>query len=125
MDCNTGQRKAFADDVIASLQEVLKKHNLDEVVIHRQANPVLVAARGCLKGEGGAKAEYVELVLQISPDLKAAEDLSQQAASPTAAIAAPVARAFDLSEVVARDTMAAASPHSEDPCSSGPQRGSS
>lgn len=115
MDCNTGQRKTFADDVIASLQEVLAKHELDDIVVHREANPVVLAARGRLKGEDEDKARLVELVLQISPDLRAAEKLSLHSASATAAVPAPVARAFDISEIVARDTMAAASSESDEP----------
>ncbi|NEQ32394.1 MAG: hypothetical protein F6K04_15565 [Leptolyngbya sp. SIO4C5] len=118
MDCNTGQRKAFADDVVASLQAVLKKYELDEVVIHREANPVLVAARGCLKQAATNKAERIELVLQISPSLQQAEEISQQSALAAVATAVPVAKAFDLSTVVARDTVAKASPIMEDPCES-------
>lgn len=118
MDCNTGQRKAFADDVVASLQAVLKKYELDEVVIHREANPVLVAARGCLKQAATNKAERIELVLQISPSLQQAEEISQQSALAAVATAVPVAKAFDLSTVVARDTVANASPIMEDPCES-------
>ena len=113
MNCNTGQHKVFADDVIASLQEVLKKYGLDEVVVHRESNPVLVAARGSLGGEDEQRGR-VELVLQISPNLEAAEKLSQEMASPVAQVPGPVARAFDLSEMVARETMAAASPETED-----------
>ena len=123
MDCNTGQRKAFADDVVASLQAVLKKYELDEVVIHREANPVLVAARGCLKQAATNKAERIELVLQISPSLQQAEEVSQQSALAAVATAVPVAKAFDLSTVVARDTVAKASPIMEDPCESESQPG--
>ena len=123
MTCDTGLRKEFADDLVANVSELAKKYGLDDVVVHRQADPVLVAARGCLRASKKDKGERIELVLQISPDIARADVMSIEGAELSPAATLDAARAFDLSEAVARDTVAfAAEPEPDDGCD--PDRGS-
>jgi hypothetical protein len=114
MDCNSGQRKVFADEIVARVTEIVKKHGLDDVVVQRDSNPVLMAARGCLKSEDGD--ESVEFVLRISPDLSKAEQESQIGARIAADVTADVSHAFDLSDVVAKESVAMASDIEDEKC---------
>lgn len=115
MSCNSGQRKVFADDMVAAVSEIARKHGLSDIEVHRDADPVLVAVRGCLRGE--RQEEAVQVLLQVSPDLARADQASLIGAEPAGDPHGEVYRAFDLSEMVARDTAAAGSePDREDPC---------
>jgi hypothetical protein len=115
MDCNTGLRKQFADEVVDRISEIAKKHGLDDLVIQRQGDPVLVAARGCLRGEDPSqKGETIELVMHISPNLKMAGERHVVGAELVTEMPGQVFRAFDLSEMVARDSAARAGPPEED-----------
>lgn len=117
MTCNTGRRKVFADELVASISELAKKHGLEEVVVHRDADPVLVAARGCLRDEKGGDGEKIELVMQISSNIARAEQRSIIGAQTTTEPGVDIAHAFDLSEAVAKDTVAhAAEPEDDDEC---------
>ena len=106
MNCNSGQLKIFADEVVASMAELAKKHGLEDVIVRRDSDPVLVAARGCLKSEKGD--EKIELVLQISPSFEKAEQRSLIGSNVVEDATRDVFRAFDLSEVVAKDSVAKA-----------------
>ncbi len=118
MDCNSGKRKAVADALVERVTEVAKEFGLKDLVVHREANPVLVAARGELKGkkakDGTQDCERIEFVLQISPDIARAEVASVIGAdlTPNADLAAH--RAFDLSDVVAQDSVARSAPEPDD-----------
>ena len=111
MNCNDGQRKVFADEIVASVTELAKSHGLEDVIVHRDADPVLVAARGCLEGN-----QKVEIVVQISPDIQKADARSLIGSRVTADATADVYRAFDLSEIVAKDSVARAAEPEEDQC---------
>lgn len=115
MSCNEGRRKVFADELVERVAELAKRFGLEEVVVRREADPVLVAARGRLQDDDGRKTkERVELVLQLSPDIARAEAASLLRAEVVAA-PSEVGRAFDLSESVGRDTVARAAPRPEEP----------
>lgn len=117
MDCNSGQRKVFADEMVASVTELVEKYGLEDVVVHRDADPILVAARGCLKDETGeGDDQKIQFTLQISPDLKRAEERSLVGARVASEATGEVSRAFDLSEVVARETVAQAESREEEEC---------
>lgn len=115
MTKETGRRKEFADAVVASVTEIAKQHGLEDIKVHRDADPVVVALRGCLRGKKKDPGEPVEMVLQISPDIARAEQIGVLGASisDTAAMTG-VFRAFDLSEMVARDTVTGAMPAPRD-----------
>lgn len=111
MDCNTGKRKKFADDLVNAVSELSKKHGLEDVTIHRDANPVMVAVRGCLNSDSEeADKEHIEMVLHISPDLRKAEADSLLGSEVVAGVPQDVFRAFDLSDVVATDSIAKGQP---------------
>lgn len=116
MNAMSGNRKAFADAVVEKLTALLKENGLEEVEVHRGGDPVIVAARGCLKGRDGAD-EKVELLLQISSDLQRADERTLVGAQVALDPVRDVSRAFDLSEVVAKDSVArAAEPEREEEC---------
>lgn len=117
MNCNSGQRKVFADDFVASITELAKKHGLDDVVVHRDADPVLIAARGCLKGDAAENDEQrIEFVVQISPDLGKADERSLEGAEVAGDAIGDVLRAFDLSEVVSSESVAKAATFEKEEC---------
>lgn len=117
MTCNTGQRKIFADNVVASMTKLAKKHGLEDVVVQRDANPVIVAARGCLRdADGEVSNEKVELLVQVSADLEKADRLSLVSAQVATEPPSDVYRAFDLSDVVAKDSVTRASEPEDEKC---------
>lgn len=120
MDCNSGLRKAFADEVIQSIEALAKKHELGEVIVERK-NPLVIAVRGCLRSKD-QPSEAIELVAMLSGDLRQAEAgnvLAEGLNVQTPAV--QVYRSFDISEVVAKDTAAfGTSPEGEaSPCDDG------
>jgi len=118
MNCNSGNRKVLADALVESVIEIAKKYDLQDVVVHRDADPVFVAVRGNLKStKKKEKDECIEFVLQISPDIARASVASMVGAEIAAGTDLAAHRAFDLSEIVAKDSVAhAAKSLDEDRC---------
>lgn len=114
MNCNSGKRKLFADELIASVSELAKKHGLKEMIVRRESDPVMIAARGCLEGDDkDDEREAIELVVHVSPNLSAAERLSLEGAEMQGKVPDDISQAFDLSEVVAVPSVARAAPLQE------------
>lgn len=114
MALNKGPRKEFADKVAEMIQSLAKEHGLKDVVVHREANPMLIAARGCLEGTD----EPVELAVLVSDNIAQAELNSALTTEINAQLpTAQVYRSFDISEAVAKETAVAASPiEPQSPC---------
>lgn len=111
MNCNSGQRKVFADDVVENISQLAKKYGLEDLVVQRTGDPVLVAARGCLKGENDEHGgEKIEIVVHISPNLRGAEARGLNGSEIVSDVPTDVSKAFDLSQVVAKDSVADSSP---------------
>ena len=109
MTCNSEKRKAFAEELVDNITQLAKKHGLEDLVIHRDHNPLMIAVRGCL-GEKDGEKEYIELAVQLSEDLQQAESLNLTGARMVTEATANVGKAFDLSHMVAHESAAAAAP---------------
>lgn len=117
MNCNSGQLKIFTDEVVTSMTELAKKHGLEDVIVRRESDPVMVAARGCLKNEKGVQGdEKIEFVMQISPSFEKAERRSLVGSEIAEDVSRDIFRAFDLSEVVAKDSVAKAAQPEDKEC---------
>lgn len=117
MNCDSKLRKIFVDDMVATITELVKKHGLEDMVVHREGDPVVIAVRGCIKNiNGGNDEQRIELVVQVSPDLKRAEERSLNGSQVVANATADVFRAFDLSDIVASDSVAKAEEINEKKC---------
>ena len=114
MALNKGPRKEFADKVVQLIQSLAEEHGLKDVVVHRRANPMLIAARGCLEGTD----DPVELAVLVSDNIAQAELSSVLTTEINEQLpAAQVYRSFDISEAVAKETAVAASPiEPKSPC---------
>ncbi|MDH3740525.1 MAG: hypothetical protein OER56_02910 [Hyphomicrobiales bacterium] len=117
MTCSTGLSKKFADEVVSRMKKLTAKYGLEDVVVERDHDPVVIAARGCLKdADGKDSKERIEILVQLSADLAQADKASLVAAEVTMDAAPEVYRAYDLSDVVAEETVARASEPVDKPC---------
>ncbi|MDX1804463.1 MAG: hypothetical protein R3292_10290 [Alcanivorax sp.] len=113
MKGNSEKRNAFTEELVELVSQLVKKHGLQDLVIHRDHDPMMIAARGCLDTEGKS-SDHVELVVQVSDDLRQAESLNLTGARLATEVVANAGKAFDLSQMVAHETVTGAAPPAPD-----------